>query len=363
MTMTKYLDPARGTRRWITLGLALGGAVAGAGVGLVLTILGKIVAGAPPADTANYLWNAEVFAVMGAAIAPLATWSALRAVPFWRTIAEPLGGSILGAGLGVLLGSGLAFLLLVPLGGLAAVARLHFAYRARALPRPKREAMIGMLAAVMLVSLSACVLPPPQPPPPRPATVVHANFDKTWNAVIDYFADRHDPIRNMERASGFIATGSMNVGLSDAQAWADCGRGPFAVPAEYGEFAVVVRPQGDTASTVRFTPQWTGHSGAPCVTKGAWEADAEQAIATTAEGHAPAVTGTPSSSVPKVSYTYVHTLRPTWIMDSPNGSRTVLRLQEGTTLVVLGARSEVWVNVAAGAYRGYVAAKDIEDQH
>ncbi len=137
MDMTKYLDPARPTRRWITFGLALGGAVAGAGIGVVLTILGKIVAGAPPADAANYIWNAGVFAALGAGVAPLVTWSALRSVPLWRTVAEPLAGSILGAAVGVLLGSGVAFLVLAPLGGLAAVARLHRAYRPRALPRTR----------------------------------------------------------------------------------------------------------------------------------------------------------------------------------------------------------------------------------
>lgn|SRR5512146_931255 len=137
MDMRKYLDPARPVRRWITVGLTLGGALAGAGIGLVLTVLGKIVAGAPPATAANYLWNATAFGVMGAVVAPLVTWSALRAVPLWRTIVEPLVASVIGAGVGVLLGSGVAFLVLTPAAGAAAVARLHFAHRARALARPE----------------------------------------------------------------------------------------------------------------------------------------------------------------------------------------------------------------------------------
>ena len=138
MDTAKYLDPARPTRRWITLGLTLGGAVAGAVSGLVLTVLGKMVAGAPPADAANYVWNATVFAVTGAVAAPVVIWSALRSAPLWRTVAEPLAAAILGAGLGVLIGSGTAFLMLPPAAAIAAATRLHFAHRPRALTRAKR---------------------------------------------------------------------------------------------------------------------------------------------------------------------------------------------------------------------------------
>jgi hypothetical protein len=133
---TNHLDPARWTRRWVTLGLTVTGALAGAVVGLALTMLGKIVADAPPADMANYLWNARAFAVMGAILGPTVTWSALRHVPLWRTAAEPLMGAVLGAGVGVLLGSGVAFLLLTPLGAAAAVARLERAYRPQPLIGP-----------------------------------------------------------------------------------------------------------------------------------------------------------------------------------------------------------------------------------
>ncbi|MDT8369665.1 MAG: hypothetical protein RQ745_10695 [Longimicrobiales bacterium] len=128
MDIEKYLDPARTTRRVITMGLMLGGAVAGAVVGVAITPLGKIVAGAPPAEMANLIWNAAAFGVMGACAAPLVAWSALRRVPLWRTIAEPLAGAIAGAGIGVLLGSGTAFLTLIPIGGAAAAARLAISY-------------------------------------------------------------------------------------------------------------------------------------------------------------------------------------------------------------------------------------------
>jgi hypothetical protein len=128
---SKYLDPARPVRRSITAALIIGGAVAGALIGLVLTPLGKIVAGAPPADVANYLWNAGVFGVMGAAVAPLVVWSSLRHVPLWRTIVEPLAGASIGATAAWLLASGPALLVLTPLGAVAAAARLALSARRR----------------------------------------------------------------------------------------------------------------------------------------------------------------------------------------------------------------------------------------
>jgi hypothetical protein len=129
MSTRDYLDPARATRRSLTFGLTVSGALAGAVVGMAMTVLGKIVAGAPPADAANYLWNASAFGVIGAILGPKVTWTTLRRVPLWRTVAEPLAGAVLGATIGVLLGSGVVFLLLAPLGATAAVARLGRAYR------------------------------------------------------------------------------------------------------------------------------------------------------------------------------------------------------------------------------------------
>ena len=126
-----YLDPARPVRRRITLGLVVAGAVAGALIGVALTVLGKIVAGAPPATFENYRWNAIAFAAIAAGVTPLVTWSALRRVPFWRAVAEPLLGGVAGAAIGALLGSGAAFLLLAPIGAAAAVARLELTHRAR----------------------------------------------------------------------------------------------------------------------------------------------------------------------------------------------------------------------------------------
>jgi hypothetical protein len=131
MVTNRYADPARATRRWITAGLVFGGALAGVALGIALTPLGKTVAGAPPADTANYIRNAVAFGIMGACVGPVVTWSVLRNSPFWRTVVEPLVGCAVGAGAGVLLGSGALFLALIPIGGAVAAGRLALAHRVR----------------------------------------------------------------------------------------------------------------------------------------------------------------------------------------------------------------------------------------
>ena len=131
MATNRYADPARATRRWITAGLVFGGALAGVALGIALTPLGKMVAGAPPADTANYIRNAVVFGIMGAGVGPVVTWSALRNSPFWRTVLEPLVGCVVGASVGVLLGSGALFLALIPVGGAVAAGRLALVHRER----------------------------------------------------------------------------------------------------------------------------------------------------------------------------------------------------------------------------------------
>jgi hypothetical protein len=69
------------TRRMLQLSLVVAGAASGAVFGVILTRLGKIAAGAPPATLDNYLWNAAVFGVMAGVLSPLITWSALRRAP------------------------------------------------------------------------------------------------------------------------------------------------------------------------------------------------------------------------------------------------------------------------------------------
>jgi hypothetical protein len=112
----------------VTLGLAAAGAIAGAVAGIAVTVLGKVVTGAPPATAANYGWNMAVFGVLGAVCGPTVTWAALRRVPLWRTVAEPLAAAVGAAAVGVLAGSPALFLLLPLLGAAAAVLRLRHAY-------------------------------------------------------------------------------------------------------------------------------------------------------------------------------------------------------------------------------------------
>jgi hypothetical protein len=117
------------TRRNLKVGLVIAGAVGGAVVGTALTVLGKIVADAPPATLSNYLINIAWLAVFGAVIGPAVTWTALQRVPLWRTVLEPLLAGIAGAAIGVALGSPVLFLALVPIGIGAAATRLGFVYR------------------------------------------------------------------------------------------------------------------------------------------------------------------------------------------------------------------------------------------
>jgi len=122
------LQPEYSTRRWLKVGLVVAGAFAGAVFGIVMTRIGKIAAGAPPADFANYLWNAVVFGVMAAIVSPLVTWSALRRVPLWRTIVEPLGYAIAGGAAAVVLGIGSLILILPPVGLAFGLMRLQQRY-------------------------------------------------------------------------------------------------------------------------------------------------------------------------------------------------------------------------------------------
>jgi hypothetical protein len=124
-----YLVRYFATRRRLKVGLVVAGTFAGAIGGAALTVLGKIVADAPPATGPNYVWNMAAFGLMGAVLGPVITWSALRRVPLWRTVTEPLLAGIAAAGVGVLMGSGTVFLVLAPVGVGAACWRLSYAYR------------------------------------------------------------------------------------------------------------------------------------------------------------------------------------------------------------------------------------------
>ncbi|WP_310571749.1 hypothetical protein [Gemmatimonas sp.] len=104
------------TRRLLQLGLVVTGAVAGAVFGVVLTRLGKLATGAPPATIANYVWNAAVFGALAAVVSPLVTWSELRRASLWRTVTEPLVTAVAGGCVAVVLGVPVLILVLPPLG-------------------------------------------------------------------------------------------------------------------------------------------------------------------------------------------------------------------------------------------------------
>ena len=80
------IAPRSATRLWLKVSLAVAGALAGAVFGVVLTKLGKIVAGAPPATFDNYLWNAAVFGVLAGGVLAI-----LVGIPVLILIGPPAG--------------------------------------------------------------------------------------------------------------------------------------------------------------------------------------------------------------------------------------------------------------------------------
>jgi hypothetical protein len=122
------LDPFFAARRRLIAGLVVAGFIGGATFGLALTRLGKIIAEAPPATLGNYAWNAAVFGLMAAVVSPLVSWSFLRRVPLWRTIAEPLAYAAAGGATAVVLGVGPLILILPPLGLIGGFVRLERRY-------------------------------------------------------------------------------------------------------------------------------------------------------------------------------------------------------------------------------------------
>jgi hypothetical protein len=124
-----YLKQFFATRQRLKIGLTIAGAVGGAIFGAALTVFGKILGGAPPATIPNYLWNMAVFGIFGMLIGPTIVWMALRRVPLWRTILEPLAAGVAGAAIGVVIVSPVLFLALPPVAIVAATIRLAYAHR------------------------------------------------------------------------------------------------------------------------------------------------------------------------------------------------------------------------------------------
>jgi hypothetical protein len=121
-------DPSLLTRRWLKVSLTVSGALAGAALGIVLTRLGKIVTGAPPATFANYAWNAAVLGLSAGVISPIVSWSAFRRVPLWRTVAEPFAYALAGGAVAVMLAAPTLLIALPPVGLLVGFVRLRRRY-------------------------------------------------------------------------------------------------------------------------------------------------------------------------------------------------------------------------------------------
>jgi hypothetical protein len=154
---------------------------------------------------------------------------------------------------------------------------------------PKLRRRVLVIAIVpSLVGCSHVV--PPGPPAPNPPMVVAASFGRTWDAVIEQFAEQTIPIKTIERASGLVATDQLTV---DPSLWsaADCGKdrdGRAFVPSHV-TYNVLVR--GDSArSTVRVTVRWMSIAvvgvdvkSLICSTRATWETSLEDRVKQSAE--------------------------------------------------------------------------------
>jgi hypothetical protein len=114
------------------------GAVAGALIAIPLTYVGKLIAGAPAADIANYVWNMRIMAVAGAIFGPPMAWPTMRSAPLWRAFIEPAVGGLVGVVAGYYIAGSLGFFLGGGLGVAGATWRLH-----RAFPEPEHLRALG----------------------------------------------------------------------------------------------------------------------------------------------------------------------------------------------------------------------------
>ena len=77
------------------------------------------------------------------------------------------------------------------------------------------------------------------------------DFDRTWSAVIETFADLNLPISNMEKASGLIVTDWIDYGRDTSTM--DCGKigFPFIEVGRRGKFNVFVKSDGNGGTVMR----------------------------------------------------------------------------------------------------------------
>lgn len=157
---------------------------------------------------------------------------------------------------------------------------------------------------LLIPVLSACLTyVPPAAPQPRAGSPVAASFDRTWNSVIDQFAEQVITIETMERASGFIVASRASISTRSkadsafGASVADCGGfkqalGGVASPAvpTSAKYNVLVRAIDAEHSMVQVTARFLS-SGAPgtveCSSRGAFERDFEARVKARAERAAP----------------------------------------------------------------------------
>lgn len=125
--------------RWkLTLVLGALGALGGALAAVVLTYAGNRIAGAPWLPTADvYIWNARIFAVIGAVVSPALAWGMLRSVPLWRAVAEPAAAALAGTVLSIAIAPSL-FALITPAAVIGALWRLRNKYSSASAPVVQR---------------------------------------------------------------------------------------------------------------------------------------------------------------------------------------------------------------------------------
>lgn len=146
-------------------------------------------------------------------------------------------------------------------------------------------------ALVMVLLASAGCASAPKQAPERQPTPVAASFGRTWDAVIDIFAQRNIPIKTIDRSSGLIVAEQARV--DDIENFTHCGKpsllravagaavgmgGDGAMRADYN---ILVR--GDSArSTVRANARFATPER-ECPSKGVFESQFEAAVKSGAE--------------------------------------------------------------------------------
>jgi hypothetical protein len=108
------------------------------------------------------------------------------------------------------------------------------------------------IAVVLSLSTPGCWVPPPAPAaaPIQKEVLVDAPFENVWQHAVEWFAKNDMPIKNLDKASGLIAT-DHEMSIDKASRFMSCGTsGPNAEGkteqiAHRGNFNLVLREQPD----------------------------------------------------------------------------------------------------------------------